>query len=1391
MATSRLPVRRAARLLSCLPGGRAPARYIQTENHESARLETSSAKTLMDIGTRRIFSSDHDIFRESVRKFFQEAVLPHHGEWEKAGQVSREIWEKAGQQGLLGVNISEEHGGIGGDLFSAAVVWEEQMYVNCTGPGFSLHSDIVMPYIANYGSKEQIKRFIPEMAAGKCIGAIAMTEPGAGSDLQGVRTYAKKDGSDWILNGSKVFITNGWMSDVVIVVAVTNREARSPAHGISLFLVEEGMKGFIKGRKLEKIGLKAQDTAELFFEDVRLPAGALLGQENKGFYYLMAELPQERLLIADMAIASCEFMFEETRNYVKQRKAFGKTVAHLQTVQHKLAELKTQTCVGRTFLDSCLQLHSVKRLDSATASMAKYWASDLQNNVATQCVQLHGGWGYMWEYPIAKIRSGGLAGSQGFRSWRTTSAHARAAKPVGCKLLTTAMTPALQEKAMKGHGICLSSSLSSRVMESNDALGMGSTRPVKEKMKDGSVTKITCSMLGFPIPQANHSTDCFNLKYLGSQSSKHYPVLMSPSSTFHVNNKNCVQRNSEEHSCSKVRNPLCNSTNTHFSQIINSESGEQVRGETLLGSTKNLPEMGKLFDSCLTESRNVEERQLPNCKGYQKNGFLSKALFINPETKKGDLFHQVCDDALEPKMNYNPSTKEQELNFHLLQCVSKQQALLSRAKRTQKRLQILLAKHVVKHCDQQMKCFVRRQLQRMKAFHDPSGVLGGSYHRCTNIKMENREANTSKDIQRDFDVSSDEIKVFARSTAGLLFHAEESLDSDATCSSSSEDDDEQISRKAMSVSDWKWLVDRANVGCRWTWLQAQISELEYKIQQLTDLHRQIRATKGMVILEEFPNPKDFLKKRTQLMDHEALLDTTGNSHASLERQDAWPEHDFEMSPSSPTLLLRNIEKQSAQLSEIISSLITPLNLSPTSSPLSSKSCKQKESANGISIRDSENNEEISCTSSWLVDQQHLKRRRKEKVKLRTSSVAVICTSARTRPLQSFQRRKLYKMSTAFNSNQQAMQLRDALFNTEEVVPASMWSTYELSTKPRTQKQLMLELDTSFHPVLSFPSEYFHYKGPPQQWICGFESSFKHQTVSEASEQLLEGRKKRHLSETVIGESSKRCEAFSFQHAEPESQSPFTGAANGDMMSRSSHCISTQLNSRRRLRSESSYDIDNIVIPMSLVAPSKLEKLQYKEILTPSWRTVNLEPLGSLHEEEEKAEDLSDDAYASRHANYEDKERARWSLWQQCRWPRRNRTYSRSSDGQDPPLKEKQGNTDLISDFSENIADATSEIHSSLCLRESQSSEKNQKTKSVLWERRSFPLKVEEAGALLCQDQITDQQENSDAAIPSDFDCTSHAAFSLPNNQPQKKSSSNELEEYNQVHLGIGSIKKQR
>ncbi|KAH3702895.1 long-chain specific acyl-CoA dehydrogenase, mitochondrial-like [Dreissena polymorpha] len=368
----------------------------------STRPEISQSSNLMDFGTRKIFSEEHDIFRQSVRRFFREEVAPHSEQWEKDGQVSREVWLKAGEQGLLGVNTKAEHGGIGGDVLSTAITWEEQAYVNSSGPGFALHSDIIMPYICHYGTQDQIKKYIPDMTAGKRIGAIAMTEPSAGSDLQGIRTYAKQDGEDWILNGSKVFITNGIMCDLVIVVAITNPQAKSNAHGISLFLVEAGMKGFNKGRKLDKIGFKAQDTAELFFEDVRLPGSAMLGEANKGFYYLMQELPQERLIIADVAQAAAEWMFEETRDYVRQRKAFGKTLSHLQTIQHKLAELKTEICVTRAFVDRCLESHNMGQLDTETASMAKYWCSELQNKVAYNCLQMFGGWGYMREYPIAR-----------------------------------------------------------------------------------------------------------------------------------------------------------------------------------------------------------------------------------------------------------------------------------------------------------------------------------------------------------------------------------------------------------------------------------------------------------------------------------------------------------------------------------------------------------------------------------------------------------------------------------------------------------------------------------------------------------------------------------------------------------------------------------------------------------------------------------------------------------------------------------------------------------------------------------------------------------------------------------------------------------------------------
>jgi len=388
---------------------RTCARSLSTahEEHEPEvfRLEPHSASKLTDTNTRRIFNEDHDAFREVCRSFFEKEVKPHHDQWEEDDQVSRECWLKAGELGMLGVMAPEEYGGLGLDCRYSAVVWEEQSYSLCSGPGFALHSEIVIPYIYNYGSEEQKKRMIPKLVSGEWIGAIAMTEPGAGSDLQGVRTVAAANGDgSYSLNGSKTFITNVAMADLVIVVCKT--EPEKGAHGVTLMLVEEGMAGFAKGQKLKKMGMKAQDTSELFFENVQLTEEHILGGSaglNKGFYQLMNELPQERLLIADMGIAAAEAAYELTREYVKERKAFGKTIADFQTTKHTLAEMKTEIAVGRAFVDQCIELHADRKLTSAAASMAKYWCTDLQNTVMDRCVQLHGGWGYMWEYPICRL----------------------------------------------------------------------------------------------------------------------------------------------------------------------------------------------------------------------------------------------------------------------------------------------------------------------------------------------------------------------------------------------------------------------------------------------------------------------------------------------------------------------------------------------------------------------------------------------------------------------------------------------------------------------------------------------------------------------------------------------------------------------------------------------------------------------------------------------------------------------------------------------------------------------------------------------------------------------------------------------------------------------------
>jgi len=353
---------------------------------------------------RTLFSAEHEAFRDSFRRFMDKEIAPFHAQWEEQGYVDRAVWNKAGENGFLCMTMPEEFGGAGADKLYSIVQMEELGRAGFTGIGYSLHSEIVAPYLAHYGTPEQKARYLPRLARGELIGAIAMSEPAAGSDLQGIKTTAtvQPDGS-YLLKGSKTFITNGWHADLVIVVAKTNPAAG--AKGTSLLLVERGMPGFSVGKRLNKLGLKAQDTSELFFDDVRVPAENLLGGaalENRGFICLMEQLPWERLQIAIGAVAAAQAAIGWTLDYVKERKVFGQAVAAFQNTRYTLAELQTEVQVARVFVDKCTELLMHDQLDTATASMAKYWCSDLQCKVMDECVQLFGGYGYMWEYPITR-----------------------------------------------------------------------------------------------------------------------------------------------------------------------------------------------------------------------------------------------------------------------------------------------------------------------------------------------------------------------------------------------------------------------------------------------------------------------------------------------------------------------------------------------------------------------------------------------------------------------------------------------------------------------------------------------------------------------------------------------------------------------------------------------------------------------------------------------------------------------------------------------------------------------------------------------------------------------------------------------------------------------------
>ena len=353
---------------------------------------------------RSLFSSDHEAFRDAFRRFMEKEIAPFHEQWEEQGYVDRKVWNKAGENGFLCMTMPEEYAGSGADKLYSVIQMEELGRGGFTGIGYGLHSEIVAPYILHYGTEAQKQKYLPKLASGEMVGAIAMSEPAAGSDLQGVKTTAIKqtDGS-YLLNGSKTFITNGWHADLVIVVAKTNPAAG--AKGTSLMLVERGMPGFETGKRLKKLGMKAQDTSELFFTDVKVPAENLLGgpaHENRGFICLMEQLPWERLQIDITAVSSAQAAIDWTLAYVKERKVFGQPVASYQNTRYTLAELQTEVQVARVFVDKCVELVAQDKLDTATASMAKYWCSDLQCKVMDECVQLFGGYGYMWEYPITR-----------------------------------------------------------------------------------------------------------------------------------------------------------------------------------------------------------------------------------------------------------------------------------------------------------------------------------------------------------------------------------------------------------------------------------------------------------------------------------------------------------------------------------------------------------------------------------------------------------------------------------------------------------------------------------------------------------------------------------------------------------------------------------------------------------------------------------------------------------------------------------------------------------------------------------------------------------------------------------------------------------------------------
>lgn len=349
---------------------------------------------------RNLFNPEHEEFRHTVRKFIDKEISPYHAQWEEEGVVPRDLWLKAGEAGMLCCTVPEEYGGLGLDYLFDVVVFEEMARSGFSGPGFLIHCDLVATYLKSFGTEAQKKQWLPKMVSGEAIGSLGMTEPHAGSDLKAIRTRAVRDGNDYVISGQKVFISNGQLCDLIVLATKTDSSAG--AKGVTLFLVDTSLPGFRRGKNLQKLGMKGQDTSELFFDEVRVPASAMLGEEGQGFALMMTKLAQERLAQAIRSAVVCETVVDYTLAYTAERKAFNQTIADFQNTQFKLAELKTEAVVGRNFTDQCIKLFLEDKLDAVDAAMAKMWLSNTHCKIVDECLQLFGGWGYMWEYPIAR-----------------------------------------------------------------------------------------------------------------------------------------------------------------------------------------------------------------------------------------------------------------------------------------------------------------------------------------------------------------------------------------------------------------------------------------------------------------------------------------------------------------------------------------------------------------------------------------------------------------------------------------------------------------------------------------------------------------------------------------------------------------------------------------------------------------------------------------------------------------------------------------------------------------------------------------------------------------------------------------------------------------------------